>query len=105
MKIKLSKSQWEELGKKAGWDNESQNKIPPGALDWTPPAKPSENINENQKLSPFANLKRLISKKSFGIAETGNPDGSREITFIFEGGKQLKIKGDNTQSSGTWEFV
>ena len=50
MKIKLSKSQWEEMGKKAGWKKEAQvtggKPIAPGtykprSLDWTPPAAPS----------------------------------------------------------------
>jgi len=40
MKIKLSKSQWELVGKKAGWDKVSQQTLPPSPQ--TPAQQPAQ---------------------------------------------------------------
>jgi hypothetical protein len=92
MKIKLSKSQWKEVGKKAGWMNKKAQ-------------EDEQNDTQKYKISDFVSFMRLLSSKKFGVAERSYPDGSREIILIFTGGKQATIKGNDSQPNGTWEIT
>jgi hypothetical protein len=52
MKIKLSKSQWEEMGKKAGWKKEAQGRMDRGQEEMYPTTgKPFNKDNEMKQLT------------------------------------------------------
>jgi hypothetical protein len=77
MKIKLSKSQWEGIGKKAGWIKESQfTPFPPGTFEY--------HINLNERGSFFADVRNTSGKTVFTI-KAGNELEEGESS-IFEDG-------------------
>lgn len=73
MKIKLSKSQWEMIGKKAGWDIRNQ-----------PPAEFEYHINLNERGSFYADVRNTSGKTVFEI-KAGNELKEGESS-IFEDG-------------------
>ena len=44
MKIKLSKSQWEEMGKKAGWKKEAQGRMDRNEIEMYPSTGKVKNV-------------------------------------------------------------
>jgi hypothetical protein len=58
MKIKLSKSQWEEAGKKAGWVKESQSLIGTPSAPITTPVPDNDTYNERFKFD----VEKILSK-------------------------------------------
>ena len=80
MKIKLSKSQWEAIGKKAGWKKESA---------FFPPATYSYYINLNERGSFYADVRNQNGKTVFEI-KAGNELGPDE-TSIFDDGYMKNI--------------
>jgi hypothetical protein len=89
MKIKLSKSQWEQAGISAGWMKNAQTKM-------TFPAKPQTYyyfINLDERGSFYADVRNASGKTLFEIKD-GNELGEGE-TSIFEDGF-MKNKDDLT---------
>lgn len=84
MKIKLSKSQWEEVGLKTGWIKQAQF-VP------FPPAIYKYYINLDERGSFFADVRNSNDKTVFTI-KAGNELGPDE-TSIFDDGF-MKDKND-----------
>jgi len=82
MKIKLSKSQWEEIGKKGGWIKKSE-------FAPFPPATYSYHINLNERGSFYADVRNQNGKTIFEI-KAGNELGPDE-TSIFDDGYMKNI--------------
>ena len=78
MKIKLSKAQWEGIGKKAGWDIYNQ-----------PPVEFEYYINLNERGSFFADVRNSSGKTVFTI-KAGNELEEGESS-IFEDGFMKNI--------------
>ena len=82
MKIKLSKSQWEGIGKKAGW-------ITASPFTPFPPATFTYHIDLNERGSFVADVRNTSGKTVFTI-KAGDELGADE-TSIFEDGFMKNI--------------
>jgi len=60
MKLKISKSQWEEMGKKAGWMKNAQVTAPVKAPTKTPVKAPTETPQKSPNKSPFQPPKPVV---------------------------------------------
>jgi len=94
MKVKLSKNQWEEIGKKTGWTKEAQllmDKKSGWDIYDQPPVSFQYFINLDERGSFYADVRNTSGKTVFEIkAGDSLPEGE---TSIFEDGF-MKHKDD-----------
>jgi len=88
MKIKLSKSQWEKIGKEAGWKNPELTKLPPmGEMtkentsgdDSLNPLVKEQEVQHNEALRLFQQLLKSINHSVVILAKRYYGDGVTNV--------------------------
>jgi hypothetical protein len=106
MKIKFSKSQWEGIGKKAGWVKESQvqaptkspTKSPTKTPTTTPTKEPDKRTPFNPprpKVTPQPKAKKLLKNETVDLLEptlAGNIDNMVKLSKTYEEGVLAPVR-------------